>query len=100
LKKGFYIGAIFGGLLGVIISFSMDLVLGDVLGGGWREAVAHDLGALTGRAFGNNSFFVIVGVVLIVGFIAAFGAIVGGMFGVMLSRLLSFLTKEQPGPNN
>lgn len=99
MKRGFYIGAIFGGLLGIVISFSMDLVLGDVLGGGWREAVAHDLGALTGRAFGNNSFFVIVGVVLIVSFIAAFGAITGGMFGVMLSRLLSFLTKESDTDN-
>ncbi len=95
MKKGFFIGAACGAVLGVIISLSMDLVLGDALGGGWREAVAHDLGALFGTAFGNNSFIVLLGVVTIVGFIAAFGALVGGIFGVMLARLFSFLTKEQ-----
>ncbi len=95
MKKGFFIGAFCGGALGVIISFSMDLVLGDALGGGWREAVAHDLGALFGTTFGNNSFIVLLGVVAIVGFIASFGALVGGIFGVMIARLFSFLTKEQ-----
>ncbi len=95
MKRGFYIGAIFGGLLGLVISLSMDLILGNALGGGWREAVAHDLGALTGRTFGENSFFVWVGAALIVGFIAAFGAFIGGVFGVMVSRLFSFLIKEQ-----
>ncbi len=99
MKRGFYIGAIFGGLLGVIISLSMDLILGDALGGGWRDAVAHDLGALTGVAFGKNSLIVIFGVVLIIGFVAAFGAAIGGIFGVMVSRLLSFLTKEQSDRN-
>jgi hypothetical protein len=34
-------------------------------------------------------------VALIVGFIAAFGAFIGGVFGVMVSRLFSFLIKEQ-----
>ncbi len=95
MKRGFYIGAIFGGLLGLVISLSMDLILGNALGGGWREAVAHDLGALTGRTFGENSFLVWVGAALIVGFIAAFGAFIGGVFGVMVSRLFSFLIKEQ-----
>ncbi len=99
MKKGFYIGAIFGGLLGVIISLSMDLILGDSLGGGWRDAVAHDLGALTGVAFGKNSFIVIIGAVLVIALIAAFGAAIGGVFGAMVSRLLSFLTKEQSDRN-
>ncbi len=82
-------------MLGVIISLSMDLILGDALGGGWREAVAHDLGALFGRPFGPNSFPVITGVVLVIGFIAVFGALAGGIFGVMVTRLFSFLTKDQ-----
>ncbi|HYA26988.1 MAG TPA: hypothetical protein VEE82_03230 [Thermodesulfovibrionales bacterium] len=95
MKRGFFIGAICGAILGVIISLSMDLVLGDALGGGWREAVAHDLGALFGTTFGNNSFVVLTGVVAVIGFIAAFGAFVGGIFGVMITRLFSFLTKEE-----
>ena len=77
----------------MIIALSMDLVLGGALGSGWREAVAHDLGALTGKTFGINSVVVLLGVALVVGLIGAFGALVGGIFGVMLARLFSFLTK-------
>lgn len=77
------------------ISLSMDLILGNALGGGWREAVAHDLGALFGTTFGMNSFAVLLGVAVVIGFIAAFGALIGGVFGVMIARLFSFLTKEQ-----
>ena len=93
MKKGFYIGSLCGGLLGVIIALSMDLVLGGALGSGWREAVAHDLQALTGKTFGINSVVVLMGVAIVVGLIGAFGALVGGIFGVMLARLFSFLTK-------
>lgn len=93
MKKGFYIGSLCGGVLGVIIALSMDLVLGGALGSGWREAVAHDLGALTGTTFGINSVVVLLGVVILVGIIGVFGALVGGIFGVMLARLFSFLTK-------
>lgn len=95
MKKGFFIGALCGGVLGIIVCLSMDLVLGDALGGGWREAVAHDLGAVFGRTFDNNSFFVLSGVIMVIGFVAAFGAVVGGIFGVMVARLFSFLTKEE-----
>ncbi|HUO78414.1 MAG TPA: hypothetical protein VMU21_12650 [Thermodesulfovibrionales bacterium] len=93
MKKGFYIGSLCGGILGVIVALSMDLVLGGALGSGWREAVAHDLGALTGKTFGINSVVVLAGVAIVVGIIGAFGALVGGIFGVMLARLFSFLTK-------
>lgn len=95
MKKGFFIGAICGSVLGIIICLSMDVVLGGALGGGWREAVAHDLGAIFGRSFDNNSFVVLLGVIMVIGFVAAFGALVGGIFGVMVTRLFSFLIKEQ-----
>lgn len=94
MKKGFYIGAACGALLGIVIALSMDMFLGSALGGGWRQAVAHDLGALTGKTFGLNSFMVIAGVVIVIGFIGGFGAVVGGIFGVMVARLFSFLTGE------
>ena len=93
MKKAFYIGCVAGGVLGVTVALSMDLLLGGAVGGGWREAVAHDLGALFGRPFEENSFLVIVCVIAVVGFIGLFGALAGGMFGVMTARFLSFLTK-------
>ncbi|HET6514056.1 MAG TPA: hypothetical protein VFG09_02770 [Thermodesulfovibrionales bacterium] len=94
MKRAFSIGAVVGGILGIAVALSMDLLLGGAVGGGWREAVAHDLGSLFGRPFGQNSFFVIIGVVFVLGIIGAFGAFVGGIFGLMIGRLLSFLTKE------
>lgn len=93
MKKGFYIGALFGGLSGVIIALTMDLLLGNALGGGWKDAVAHDLAALTGKAVDPQSWVVFSGVAVIVGIIGLVGAAVGGFFGVLLARLLSFLTK-------
>lgn len=100
MKRAFYVGCLCGGLLGIIISLSMDMVLGGALGGGWREAVAHDLGALTGRTFGHNSVIVLVGAVVIVGIISVIGAGVGGMFGVLIARLFSFLTGDGAGPED
>jgi hypothetical protein len=93
LKKGFYIGCIAGGLLGLAISIGMDLILGDALGGTWSDAVAHDLGALLGKTFDKGSFVVVLGVLMVIGFISAFGSLIGGIFGVIVARLLSFLTK-------
>lgn len=95
MKRGFCIGSVLGGLLGVIISLSMDYFLGGALGSGWRDAVAHDLGALLGRTFDRNSFAVLAGVFVVIGIIGAFGAFIGGVFGIMVARLLSFLTREQ-----
>jgi len=93
MKKVFIIGCVGGGILGLTVALSMDFFLGGAVGNGWREAVAHDLGALFGEQFGRNSFPVISGVVVIVGFIGAVGSFFGGIFSVMIATLLSFLTK-------
>jgi hypothetical protein len=93
VKKAFLIGSIFGGLLGVGVALGMDLIVGGALGSGWQEAVAHDLGALFGRTFSTDSVVVIVGAVLVIGLIGAFGAFIGGLFGVFMARLLLFLSK-------
>ncbi len=79
--------------MGLIVSLSMDLLLGTSLGGGWKDAVAHDLSLLLGSTINRESFIVILGVVVVIGFISAFGALIGGIFGVFVGRLLSFLTK-------
>jgi hypothetical protein len=73
----------------------MDLLLGDSMGGTWRDAVAHDLGALFGGSFSKNSPLVLAGTALVIGFIAAFGAFIGGIASVMITRLLHLLTKDQ-----
>jgi hypothetical protein len=95
MKKAFYIGAVAGGLLGIIISLSMDLLLGKTLGGGWSEAVAHDLNSLFKTNLPQDHLIVILGVIVVIGIIASFGSFIGGVCSVMISRLLLMLTKEK-----
>lgn len=94
MKKAFYIGLIAGGLLGIAVALSMDMLLGASLGSGWRESVAHDLSGLFKTTFSENHPLVIIGTIIVIGIIGAFGALVGGIFSVMIARLFRMLTKE------
>jgi len=94
VKKAFYVGAVVGGILGVIVALSMDMLLGESIGGGWSNAVAHDLNQLFNSDLSNNHVIVIAGVIVVVGLIGLFGSFVGGVFFVMASRLFKMLTKE------
>ena len=94
MKKAFYAGAIFGGVLGIVVALSMDLLLGQSIGGGWSEAVAHDLNNLFKTNLSNHHFIVILGVLVVISFIGLFGSFIGGVFFVMAARLFKMLTKE------
>lgn len=94
MKKAFYIGIVAGGLLGIIVALSMDVLLGKSLGGGWSEAVANDMNRMFGSSLPQTHFLVIAGVAVVIGIIGAFGAIMGGIFSVMIARLFSMLTKD------
>lgn len=95
MKKVFYIGVIGGGLFGIIIALSMDLILGNTLGGGWREAVASDLNRLFNTNLQKDSLIVIIGVIISIGIIGLVGAFIGGIFSLMIARILIILTKER-----
>jgi cell division protein FtsX len=95
MKKAFYIGAVAGGLLGIIISLSMDLLLGNTLGGGWSEAVAHDMNNIFRTNLPQNHVVVILGVVVVIGIIASIGSFIGGVFSVMITRIFLMLTKDR-----
>lgn len=93
MKKAFYVGAIIGGLFGIIIALSMDLVLGETLGGGWRKAVANDLNKLFNSNLSENNIIVLIGVVISIGIIGLFGSIIGGIFSVMIARIFFILSR-------
>ncbi len=93
MRRAFYIGAILGGILGIAVALSMDLLLGKSLGGGWGEAVANDLNNLFKANLSPNSLIVIIGVIVVVGIIGAFGSFIGGVFSVMVARLFQVLTR-------
>lgn len=91
----FRIGAVIGGILGVGIALTMDMLLGSGLGGSWKEAVASDLNRLFSTSFTPDSLVVYAGVVLVVGFIGAFGAGAGGVFVSLIARVFDALTRER-----
>lgn len=93
MRRAFYIGAILGGILGIAVALSMDLLLGKSLGGGWGEAVANDLNRMFKANLSPSSFIVIIGVIIVIGIIGAFGSFIGGAFSVMIARLFQVLTK-------
>lgn len=95
MKKAFYVGAIFGGILGITVALSMDLILGQGLGSGWTEAVAHDLNRLFKTNLSHHNFVVIIGVIGVIGIIGAFGSLIGGIFSTILARFFKMLTKER-----
>jgi len=93
VKRAFYFGLIAGGILGVVVALSMDLILGKSLGGGWSEAVAHDLNHMFNSSLPQDHIVVIFGVLIVLGIIGAFGAFIGGVSFVMVARLLTMLSK-------
>jgi len=95
VKKPFYIGAVLGGVLGLVTALSMDILLGQGMGIGWSEAVAHDLNRLFNTSFSNHHFVVILGVLLAIGLIGLFGAFIGGVFFSAINRFFGMLTREK-----
>ncbi|GAB4424331.1 MAG: hypothetical protein OHK0032_18940 [Thermodesulfovibrionales bacterium] len=95
MKKAFYIGAVAGSILGILVALSMDLLLGQSLGGGWSEAVANDLNHIFKTDLSRYHFIVITGVITVIGIVGAFGAFIGGIFSVMVAGLFRVLTKER-----
>jgi len=93
MKKAFYIGAAIGGISGVIVALSMDMLLGQSIGGGWSNAVAHDLNQLFKINLSEHHFIVIIGVILVISLIGLFGSFIGGVFFVMAARLFKMLAK-------
>jgi len=95
MKKVFYAGLIFGGIVGIIVALSMDYLLGKSLGGGWSEAVATDLNRLFNAGMSQQNIIVILGVLVVIGIIGAFGAFIGGVSFVFIASLFITLTKEK-----
>jgi len=95
VKKAFSIGIIVGGILGVTVALGMDVLMGNTLGGGWAEAVAGDINRLFKTNFPSNHYIVFAGVVFAISIIVALGALMGGIFAVMLAGLFKALTKEK-----
>lgn len=85
---GFRLGAAIGGLMGVLVALGIDHISGDVPGGGWTGAVAHDL-KLPEASLGA---FIIA--VVAVGVMVIASAGLGGLCGLALERFFKIFTNE------
>jgi len=93
LKKAIIIGAAFGALATLGIAFSMDYFMAGSLQGSWWDSSAKDVTKMFGPACGKNAFAVGLMLALVMGFLAAFGAVLGVIGGVIMNRFFKMLLK-------
>ncbi len=93
LRKAIIIGAIAGAVITLGAAMAMDYVLSSSLQGTWRDAAAQDVTRMFGPACGRNWFAVTLMLVAVMVFLAAFGAVLGVVGGVIINRFFRMLLK-------
>jgi hypothetical protein len=93
LKKAVVIGAGIGAIITLGAALSMDIVFSDTLQGTWRDAAAKDVTRMFGQACGQNYVAVTLVLVVVMGFLAAFGALLGAAAGLAMNRFFNLLLK-------
>jgi membrane protein YqaA with SNARE-associated domain len=93
LKKAVIVGAVIGGLITLAIALGMDLFMSDTFQGTWRDAAAKDVTKMFGPSCGQNSFAVLLVLVLVMGFLAGFGAMLGAAAGLLMNRFFKVVLK-------
>jgi len=87
------IGAVAGTLITLAAAVVMDVVLADALQGTWRDAAAKDVMRMFGPACGRSWLAVTLMLVAVLGFLGAFGAVLGIIAAVFLHRFFRALLK-------
>ncbi len=93
LKKTIIIGAVTGALITLGAALAMDYVLSNSLQGTWRDAAAKDVTRMFGPSCGKNWFAVTLMLAAVMAFLAAFGAVLGIIGGVIINRFFRMLLK-------
>jgi len=93
LRKAVFIGALVGACASLGASLSMDLFFSDMFQGTWRDAAAKDVASLFGPDCGKNYFAVTLVLVAVMGFLAAFGSLLGAAAGLLVNRFFKILLK-------
>ena len=94
MKKAFSIGAYIGSFIGLIVALSMDLIIGESIGGGKNKAMADTLNYLLKTNLPPNHFLVFVGMAAEGVILVIFGAVMGGVCFMIVARFFSMLTDE------
>ncbi len=93
VKISLLAGCILGVVVAIAVSLSLDLMMGDGPGGSWREAVRHDIGLMFGSGWASKQWFISLGVVIVIGGIGIIGAVIGAVFGIIVGKALSIMSR-------
>lgn len=89
VKASIISGFNLGGVIGLVVALMLDLVSGNALGGGWYEAVYHDVGLVFGPQWAAKKWVVYSCIIAVVGFIGFLGALMGAALGAIVGKILS-----------
>jgi len=93
LKKAVIIGAVIGSVVTLGAAIAMDYVLSSSLQGTWRDAAVKDVTKMFGPACGQNWFAVTLVLIVVMAFLAGFGAVLGAVAGTIMNRFFKLLLK-------
>lgn len=79
--------------MGIAVALSLDLMTGGSLGGSWHEAVRQDIGLMLGSGWASKEWFISLGVVIVIGGIGITGAAIGAVFGIIVGKALSIMSR-------
>jgi len=92
-RKAVITGAVIGACVTLGIALSLDVFLSGTFQGTWREATAKDVTSMFGPSLGQNAFVVTSVLVLVMGFLGGFGALLGAAAGLVMNRFFRLLLK-------
>lgn len=94
VKTTLLAGAIFGVVLGVAVSLSIDFMMAGASEGGWYESVKHDVSLFFGPRWAERSWFIYSGIVVIVLGIGVIGGMIGAVFGFIIGKFFSMMSNS------
>lgn len=93
-KRYLFIGAVVGGVLSLSLALLMDWMYAGSLQGTWRDAIAKDLNTFFNFGVSPESLVVYFFFMLVLGLLAAFGALMGFIFSFFLYKFFSLLESK------
>jgi len=93
LRRAVIVGAVLGAIASLATAFSLDALISGAFQGSWRDAAAKDVTRMFGPDCGRNWFAVTLVLVLVMGFLAAFGALLGVIGGAIMNRFFRLLSR-------
>ena len=87
VKTSIVSGCNLGAVLGLVVALMLDFISGNALGGGWYEAVFHDVGVVFGAQWAEKQWIVYSGIVIVISFITFIGALMGALLGAFVGTI-------------